>query len=231
LRRRAWRIVAPRWASAAFDGEGARLTGGRWNSKGIPVVYLASGLALAALELLVHIDYQRALEHHLAIPADFDEQLLRYLDTADLPANWTSPAAISYTQAIGDAWIRRKASVLLAVPSAVVPQELNYLFNPNHPDAKDVEIGRPEPFEYDPRLLKPPPLGGGADEPPCYSQTTVALTLAFRSGKGHPTWSRRLANHSVKGGSSRASPYCRPAPAPLSCSTREAGAASGLLKR
>lgn len=150
----AWRLVAPRWAASAFDGEGARLPGGRWNSKGVPLVYLASSLALAALELLVHIDYYRALEDHVAIPVTFDERLVLHLDPDDLPADWTDVAQIAHSQALGDAWASGGASAVLAVPSSVVPIERNYLLNPRHPDMTEVELGAPEPFRYDPRLLK-----------------------------------------------------------------------------
>jgi RES domain-containing protein len=154
---RGWRLVAPQWATSAFDGEGARLAGGRWNSKGVPVVYLASSLALAALELLVHIDYARALQEHVAIPVDFDEALMLHVAFEDLPENWTEAAALPRTRSIGDAWAKRRASAVLAVPSAVVPAELNYLLNPQHPNAGRIRIGKARPFRFDPRLIKPPP--------------------------------------------------------------------------
>lgn len=107
-----------------------------------------------ALELLVHIDYYRALQEHYAIPVSFDERQVLHVDRGDLPEDWMSPGAIPTTQALGDAWVRSNASVLLAVPSAVIPQELNYLFNPKHPQAGSLTLGEPQPFRYDPRLLK-----------------------------------------------------------------------------
>ena len=151
---RAWRLVAPRWVDSAFDGIGASRAGGRWNSRGVRVVYLGGSLALAALELLVHIDYERALEEHVAIPVDFDEPLLLRVEESGLPESWNTPEGLAYTQALGDAWADRGASALLAVPSRVVPVERNYLLNPEHPDAERVAIGEPRPFRYDPRLLK-----------------------------------------------------------------------------
>lgn len=150
---RAWRLVATSWSHAAFDGEGARLSGGRWNSKGVPVVYLASSLALAALELLVHIDYEVALRDHVAIPVEFREELLLTADLGSLPEDWGSPEGRSHTQALGDAWVRSGASALLAVPSRIVPIELNYLLNPAHPDVEKLAVGSARPFRYDPRLL------------------------------------------------------------------------------
>lgn len=150
----AWRLLHPKWLDSAFDGEGARLTGGRWNSKGVPLVYLSSNLALAALELLVHIDYHRALSTHCAIQVHFDEHLALHVKKEQLPVDWSSAAAIPETQALGDAWANSKASAVLAVPSVVIPQEFNYLLNPKHPDAKEVSTSEPETFRYDARLLK-----------------------------------------------------------------------------
>lgn len=120
----------------------------------MPVVYLASSLALAALELLVHIDYSRALEQHVAIPVTFDASLVLRVRPGDLPASWPDIGSVPETQALGAAWVREAGSALLAVPSAVVPHEVNYLLNPLHPQAGAVRVGSPEPFRYDPRLLK-----------------------------------------------------------------------------
>lgn len=118
------------------------------------VVYLASSLALAALELLVHIDYSRALTQHVAIPVTFDASLVLRVRPSDLPADWPDIGGVPETQALGAAWVREASSALLAVPSAVVPHEVNYLLNPLHPQAGEVQAGSPEPFRYDPRLLK-----------------------------------------------------------------------------
>ena len=145
-------MVAPKWLDSAFSGEGARLAGGRWNAKGVRMVYLASSLSLAALELLAHIDYERALNEFKAISVDFDESLLLSVEAASLPANWGENLAS--TQALGNAWVERQASALLAVPSRIVPVERNYLLNPAHPDADRIRPGEPRPFRYDPRVLK-----------------------------------------------------------------------------
>src|SRR5699024_2021667 len=100
---RAWRLVAPRWADAAFDGAGASRTGGRWNRKGTNVVYLGGSLALAALELLAHVDYHQALREHVAIPVDFSEELVLRLEEDTLPSGWTTPRGLAHTQALGEA--------------------------------------------------------------------------------------------------------------------------------
>lgn len=118
------------------------------------MVYLAESLALAALELLVHIDHERALDDFVAIPVDFEENLVLAVDPADLPEDWGEPQGLPYTQRLGDQWVREKASVLLRVPSRIVSVERNYLLNPRHPGAARVRLGEPQPFHYDHRLIK-----------------------------------------------------------------------------
>ena len=151
---RAWRIVSERWLDTAFSGEGARILGGRWNSKGTRIVYLADSLALAALELLVHIDHAQALSRHWAIPVEFAEESLAQLAKADVPAGFPDTMTLSTTQRIGDAWIRTGDTPLLRVPSAVVSVEFNYLFNPGHDLAGEVHQGEPIPFRFDERLTR-----------------------------------------------------------------------------
>ncbi|MEX2535894.1 MAG: RES family NAD+ phosphorylase [Trueperaceae bacterium] len=154
-----WRLVVGRWRESAFSGDGARVTGGRWNSKGTSVVYLSGSLALAALELLTHLDHQQALAQHYAIPVVFGESLIAVVHERSVPTGFPGPETIPATQRVGDAWVRSGTSSLLRVPSAVISQEFNYLFNPAHPDAQSVAIGDAKPFSYDRRLLE----GGGAE--------------------------------------------------------------------
>ena len=153
MRLKGWRLVSERWLSTAFSGEGARLAGGRWNSKGTGVVYLGGSLALAALELLVHLDHEQALASHYAIPVEFDESLVVTVAEGDLPDGFPGAETIPATQRLGDAWVASGSSPVLRVPSAVVQVEYNYLFNPAHPNATEVEIGEARPFSYDSRLV------------------------------------------------------------------------------
>jgi RES domain-containing protein len=150
----AWRIVKGRHAPTAFDGEGARLEGGRWNSPGTPVVYTSQSAALAALELLVHLGRASTLRTYVMIPCTFDEALVVRLDSRRLPGNWRSYPAPPELQVIGDEWVREGDSAVLQVPSAVIATDSNYLLNPRHRDFKDIRVLSPQTFEFDPRLLK-----------------------------------------------------------------------------
>ena len=85
--RGAWRIVKEKHAGTAFDGEGARLYGGRWNSRGTRVVYTSEALSLAALENLVHLTPTVAFKY-VAIRIEFDDALVEKIALAALPADW-----------------------------------------------------------------------------------------------------------------------------------------------
>lgn len=152
MRSAAWRIAKAKYADVAFTGEGAARVGGRWSSTGRRVVYTSESLALAALELLVHINPPVHLDW-VAVRCEFDESLVERIDPTELPADWRKHPPTRPTQAIGDEWIRSGRSAVLAVPSAIVPRETNFLLNPAHPDFARISVEKAEPFIYDSRLL------------------------------------------------------------------------------
>jgi RES domain-containing protein len=150
----AWRIVQAKFLGSAFDGEGARRFPGRWNHRGTPMIYTAGSLSLAAMEMLVNIDAGQVLNAYMSVPVTFDGDLCRRLDPGQLPADWSSYPIPPATRDIGSAWAQSMKSPVLAVPSAVVRIETNFLLNPLHPDFAKIRIGSAEAFAYDPRLLK-----------------------------------------------------------------------------
>ena len=151
-----WRIVKSRHASTAFDGEGARLYVGRWNSPGTRMVYTSSTISLAVLEVLVHLQEASLLSSYSLISADFDDTFVERLDHSMVPDGWRTYPAPSELQRIGDEWVRSQRHAVLEVPSVIVERESNYLLNPAHPDFSSVVIGEPEPFTFDERLLAGP---------------------------------------------------------------------------
>ena len=148
-----WRLTTARFAKSAFSGEGARLYGGRWNRKGVPLVYTASTQSLAMLEMLVQDEPLRAryMMIEVRIPQAVTIERVR---TDELPSNWREIAAREKLQAIGTEWARRRNSAVFAVPSAVIPAEMNYLVNPLHPDFRRIRIGKPQRFGTDLRLIQ-----------------------------------------------------------------------------
>lgn len=152
MRITAWRITQRRFLKTAFTGEGARLYGGRWNSKGTAMVYLAESQSLAVLEMLVHLDASALLAAYVLTEVRFEVSLVMDLEPSALPKRWGATPAPQRLKAIGDNWIASRASAILRVPSALVPGESNYLINPSHPDFKKIAIGKPIRYEYDQRF-------------------------------------------------------------------------------
>ena len=147
-----WRVVKWRFASEAFDGEGARISGGRWNSAGHAVVYTSATTSLGLLENLVHTK-ARLRRFYFAFPVTFDANLVETVEPRELPAGWrTLPAPFTLKQ-IGDEWVDTMRSCILEVPSVIVPHESNFILNPRHPEFASLEIGQPIDLEIDSRLV------------------------------------------------------------------------------
>lgn len=148
-----FRIVTRRWKDHAFSGDGARLYSGRWNPKGTAVVYTAASRALALLEMLVQDEPLRAA--YWLIPATIPDTVrIEQVTLKSLPHNWITSAHSETLRAIGRAWISREKSAVLAVPSAVMPAETNYLLNPLHPDFDHIQIGQAQKLQTDLRLRR-----------------------------------------------------------------------------
>lgn len=154
-----WRIATDCATYLAEDltGEGAKRSGGRWNSPGTPLVYTSTTRALACLETIVHIGGSAA-----ALP------LNRYLVQIDVPMTlWRKAAALERGDLVGwdalpasktsidwgSAWARSKEQLLLVVPSVVVPDEMNVLINPLHADVAKLRASKVRRWLYDPRAL------------------------------------------------------------------------------
>ncbi|MDT7858183.1 RES family NAD+ phosphorylase, partial [Rubrivirga sp. S365] len=129
----AWRLTKAEWAGSAFSGEGARLGGGRWNSPGVPVVYLAGTLELGELDVLVNLTTAHLLGSYVAFCVTVPAGLVETLESSALPADWRRDPALRSAKRVGDGWVREGRTAVIRVPSAVVPSSANYLVNPAHP--------------------------------------------------------------------------------------------------
>lgn len=143
-----------RHAGTAFDGEGARVYGGRWNSPGTRLAYASDSIALATLEVLAHLQSTAILQSYVLTAIGFPVELVEVPDLASLPRGWRRYPAPPENQAVGDRWVAEGRSLVLRVPSAIIPSAGNFLINPQHPQFSRAVIARPERFAFDPRLLK-----------------------------------------------------------------------------
>lgn len=149
----AYRLVKRKFQETAFDGEGARLYGGRWNSPGNACVYVASSESLALLEIMVHLESYRLLNAYALLRLKLPAESILSVGEEDLPENWQEAPAPAETAELGDGWLASNQSLALAVPSVVVPRELNYMLNPADPLFDQiVTTADALPFQPDPRL-------------------------------------------------------------------------------
>jgi RES domain-containing protein len=148
MSRRVYRVCRARYAR--LDGEGARRVGGRWNSPGRAVVYMAQSVALAVLENLVHMSRQDFPQGYVSVAADLPDDLAT-LSEGELRHRYQLEELDP--KALGDWWIDSQASAALVVPSTVIIGEANYLLNPAHRDFSKITIQPPAIFHFDPRLF------------------------------------------------------------------------------
>ncbi len=136
---------------ARLDGEGARRVGGRWNSPGRAVVYMAQSVALAVLENLVHMSRRDYPTGYVIVEARVPDHIpiLEYARFLDL-----SIKESLRERKAGDHWVAGGQSAVLRVPSAVVRGEWNYLFNPQHLDFAQIHIEPSVPMYFDERLFE-----------------------------------------------------------------------------
>lgn len=146
-----YRFTAARYKED-ISGNGAKLFGGRWNSKGLPVLYASNHISLSVLELLVHNKNYTSFQDPFLMSISIPEGIIPVVATAEkLKAGWSN--SIAYTRWIGDQFLQVNRSLILQVPSAIIPQEHNFLVNPLHSDFKKIKIAATELFELDKRLL------------------------------------------------------------------------------
>ena len=147
-----WRLTKETFISEAFSGKGAKLYPGRWNNKGVNVVYTAGSESLAILEMLVQanptLPYWKI---EARLPADL---LVTTIDTSKLPKSWRESPPRDEVRNIGSMWVEQNLSSVLMVPSSIVEQELNYLLNPLHTDFSRISIGIATESSLDPRLKR-----------------------------------------------------------------------------
>jgi RES domain-containing protein len=139
----------------AYSGVGSSLNRGRWHRVGDEVVYTSSSRSLAAMEILTQVDPEEMPEY-VCVPADvpkgvYDDRTV--IEVGALPMGWRSYPAPEELARIGSRWLLDGESLLLDVPSAVIPEERNVLVNPRHPDFSKIIFGDTEPFSFDPRIM------------------------------------------------------------------------------
>ena len=151
-----WRIAAdtPGYAADDLSGMGAKLTGGRWNSKGVPMVYCSASIALATLETVHYLRAGTLPFNRFLVRIEVPEALWQASQIlAPIPGGWDAiPAGLSASRA-GGQWSAAGNTALLVVPSVIVPDECNILINSRHRDAAAITASTVRRWHYDPRFF------------------------------------------------------------------------------
>lgn len=137
-----------------WDGMGAALIGGRWNSPGKPVIYGSLSYACALLEILAHANTGRVPATHQYVIAEAPEGVsVETLEGDVLPKGWDAENKAS-ARAFGDQWLLEARSAVLIIPSFIARLDRNAMVNPLHPDAEQLIVSKPEKVMWDKRLFK-----------------------------------------------------------------------------
>jgi RES domain-containing protein len=147
-----WRLYRARHGPG-LDGIGGLFADGRWHAQGERVVYLGGSAAIVVLERLAHTDPDLLPNDLRLARFEFSGPVLetKVEEFAPLPVNWRQDE--NATRRIGARWQQQGPSCLLAVPSAILPEELNFVLNPEHPGAKRLRLVRERRFTFDPCLI------------------------------------------------------------------------------
>ena len=137
--------------SDELSGEGAKIYGGRWNPVGLAALYLSEFISLSILEILVRANKSTAPDTYTLLTLQFPENSFTNIDLSSLKVNWQHH--IEYTRYIGEEFLKDGKKLALRVPSAIVPQEHNFLINPVHKDFKNIKILKTELLNLDKRLM------------------------------------------------------------------------------
>ncbi len=157
MTRVAWRIAvdAPTYEADDLTGKGAETTGGRWNRPGSPMVYASSTIALACLETLAHLASASLPLNRFLVRIEIPDPVMAaasVLGVSALPAGWTAQPPGRVSLDLGERWLASMHSAILIVPSVVVPEELNVLINPRHPQTARLKAVKLRQWLYDARL-------------------------------------------------------------------------------
>lgn len=156
-----WRIAAdaPDYTADDLTGEGARITGGRWNRKGAPALYAAESRALACLETFVHLKSASLPLNRYLVRIDVPDAVWTRAErrpAGALPIGWDAKPHGKVSLDLGSDWLASAGSCLLIVPSAIVPEESTIVINPKHPDHARLTATKERLWLYDPRMTGVP---------------------------------------------------------------------------
>jgi RES domain-containing protein len=138
-----------------LSGEGARVFGGRWNKVGDAMLYFSQNLSLSLLEIIVHVNYAVLPLDYSFLEVDIPDASIKKIQSIDfIEPKWSTEEAVNQLQMLGSNWLKKRESLAMRVPSAIIPHENNFLINPLHKDFGNLKIIKVGKMDFDPRLLR-----------------------------------------------------------------------------
>jgi RES domain-containing protein len=152
--KRVYRVLRKAFAQSPLDGEGAYRYGGRWSSAGTRLAYTSEHQSLAMLEYFVHLDADDAPADLVLVTVEIpDDRTKQRVAAEQLSPTWRRSPAPPELAEIGDEFVRKGERCILIVPSALAPNENNWLLNPEHASFRKIVVSGIEPLTYDPRMF------------------------------------------------------------------------------
>lgn len=136
-----------------LSGKGAEMAGGRWNSKGIALIYTGQNISLCMAEVAVHMPLGIVSKDYELIHIEIPDQEIHELTKKELPEDWRDQFSMNATWKKGNGFVKKSHKMVLKVPSMVIQGEFNYLINPKHKNIGKVKIKKTEAFRFDARLF------------------------------------------------------------------------------
>jgi len=146
-----YRIASPKYIED-LSGSGSKQYGGRWNDIGIAMVYFAQSRAMAVMEVLVHLRPEDIDKDFILAEFEVSDESILTINISDLPENWKEESEIEVLKEIGNKFIKDNKFLLMKVPSVIIEEDYNLIFNPNHPQAHKIRLVEKRVFKFDIRF-------------------------------------------------------------------------------
>jgi RES domain-containing protein len=146
-----YRISSPKYIED-LSGAGSKQYGARWNDKGVAMVYFAESRAMAVMEVLVHLRPEDIDKDFILAEFEISDDSILTINISDLPENWKEESEVETLKEIGNKFIKENKFLIMKVPSVIIEEDYNLVFNPNHPHAHKIKLIEKRIFKFDVRF-------------------------------------------------------------------------------
>lgn len=143
-----YRISSPKYIED-LSGAGSKQYGGRWNDKGVAMVYFAESRAMAVMEVLVHLRPEDIDKDFILAEFEISDDSILTINISDLPENWKEESEVETLKEIGNKFIKENKFLIMKVPSVIIEEDYNLVFNPNHPHSNKIKLIEKRIFKFD----------------------------------------------------------------------------------